>query len=486
MEPDIEKQQSAVPDAAPPPKDPNLIDWDGPDDPGNPMNWSYGWKWVVTLALGISTYVVTFASSVYSAAVVPTAKEFGVSPEVTTLGVSLFVIGFAVGPIIWGPASELYGRRTPLFIGYFLFAVFQIPIAVAVNLETIMLCRFFGGVFGAAPLAIVGGSIADMWDPVNRGIAVSSFSCATFIGPVTGPIIGGFTVMNPNLGWRWTAWFTLIMAAALGIAALIIVPETYAPIILHRRATKIRYETKNWAIRSRHDEHQIDMNTICMKYMIRPFAMLATEPILLLVTLYMSLVYGILYLFFEAYPIAFQEARGWSPGVGALPFISLVIGVFAGAGIIAWTSKTRFARLLKERGHVVPEERLLPMILGAAVFPAGLFWFAWTSNPHINWVPQVLSGGLIGMGILLIFLQGLNYIIDVYLINANSAIAANTFMRSFVAGGFPMFATGMFHNLGIPWATSLLGFLSLALFPVPILFYIYGERIRKSSKYVPA
>ena len=330
----------------------------------------------------------------------------------------------------------------PLFFGFFIFAIFQIPVAVAQNLQTIMLCRFFGGFFGSAPLAIVGGTLTDFWEPIDRGIAVCIFAGATFIGPVAGPIVGGF-VTQSYLGWRWTEYITAIMGFFFGTVGFILVPESYPPTLLQQRAKKIRFETRNWAIHAKADEIQIDLKSISNKYIIRPFVMLFLEPILTLVTIYMALIYGILYLFFEAYPIAFQEQRGWNEGVGALPFISITIGVLIGAGIIVWTSKTRFARKMAKHGRVIPEERLIPMIVGGFIFPAGMFWFAWTSSPHITWVPQVLAGIPIGAGVLMIFLQGLNYIIDVYLMNANSAIAGNTFVRSLFGAGFPLFATGM-------------------------------------------
>lgn len=386
---------------------------------------------------------------------------------------------------MWGPLSELYGRKIPLFIGFALLAIFQVPVAVAQNLETIMLCRFFGGFFGCAPLAIVGGALADFWDPIDRGVAVAIFASATFIGPVAGPIVGGF-IVNSYLGWRWTAWITLIMAAFFGSIAVFIVPETYGPVLLQRRATKIRLETRNWAIHSALDEHPARMSDIVSKYLLRPFQMLVLEPILLLITIYLALVWGILFLFFEAYPISFEQVRGWkNPGVAALPFLGIGIGVIVGGVIISIITKTRFARKMKKHGRVVPEERLPPMIIGAFMLPVGLFWFAWTSSPHITWVPQVIAGIPIGMGILMIFLQGLNYIIDVYLMYANSAIAANTLMRSLVAAGFPLFAVQMYHNLGVAWATSLLGFLTVAMIPVPILFFIYGKKIRALSKFSP-
>jgi hypothetical protein len=213
--------------------------------------------------------------------------------------------------------------------------------------------------------------------------------------------------------------------------------------------------------------------------------MLIQEPILLLITLYMAFIYGILYLFFESYPLSFQRERGWNLGVGALPFLSLTVGVVFGSIFVSYITKTRFARKMRQRGCVVPEERLPPMILGAIMLPIGLFWFAWTSSPHITWVPQVLAGIPIGMGIFMIFLQGINYIIDCYLMNANSGIAGNTIVRSFAGAGFPLFAVQMYHKLGVAWATSLLGFLAVAFVPVPILFYIYGSKLRKLSKFTP-
>jgi DHA1 family multidrug resistance protein-like MFS transporter len=423
-------------------KDPNLVEWDGPNDPENPMNWPTSKKWIVTITLGMMTFCVTFASSVFSNATLPTAEEFGVSTEVTTLGTSLFVFGFGVGPLIWGPGSEVFGRKLPLFFGYAIFAIFQIPIAVAQNLQTIMICRFLGGCFACSPLAIVGGALADFWGPVDRGIAVCVFSAATFIGPVAGPIMGGF-ITQSHLGWRWTAWITLIMASFFGTIGLFIVPETSHGKLLQTRAKKLRFETKNWAIHSKFDEKRVDFHELLHTYFFRPFIMLVKEPILMLVTIYMALIYGILYLFFEAYPISFQEERGWNLGVGALPFLGILIGVILGSLTITWITKTRFARKLKKHGKVIPEERLPPMIIGAFILPVGLFWFAWTSSPNITWVPQVLAGIFIGWGILMIFLQGLNYIIDVYMWHANSAIAANTMLRSLAGGGFPMFATAM-------------------------------------------
>ncbi|OKL58194.1 hypothetical protein UA08_06654 [Talaromyces atroroseus] len=466
-------------------KDPNLVEWDGPDDPENPQNLPVARKWAITMLLSSLTVWITFSTSVFSQATEVTAVLYGVSTEVMILATSLPLFGFAMGPLLWGPFSELYGRKRPLFFGYVVFIIFQIPVAVAQNVETIMLSRFFIGFFGCSPLAIVGGVLADIWNPIDRGVAMAFFAGATFGGPTLGPILGGF-IVDSYLGWRWTAWITLIAAAFFACIAFIIVPETFGPVILQKRAARLRVETKNWAYHSTLDENPPRPKDFITRYAMRPFEMLMLEPILVCITIYLALIYGIMYLLFEAFPYSYQEIRGWkSAGVAALPFLGILIGVILGCAYITYLTKTRFAQRLKKEGRVVPEERLVPMFAGSIALPIGLFWFGWTSNKDIIWVPQALSAIPIGFGILIIFMQGLNYIIDVYLMFANSGIAANTLVRSLVGGGFPLFADQMYERLGVPWASSLLAFLTLAMVPIPVLFYMYGARIRSLSRFNP-
>ena len=188
----------------------NPIKFDGLDDPGNPANWPRRYKCFMTFVLAGMTFVTTFTSAIFSTAINATAQKFSVSTEVTTLGTSIFLLGFCFGPILWGPLSELYGRRVPLFIGILGMSCFEIGVAVALNLETIMICRFFAGVFGSAPLAVVGGALSDFWNPVERGVTVGVYSMCTFVGPVAAPIIGGY-VAESYLGWRWTEYIAVIM-----------------------------------------------------------------------------------------------------------------------------------------------------------------------------------------------------------------------------------------------------------------------------------
>lgn len=372
---DVEKATQVVP-AQDSSSRSDLVEFDGPDDPDNPKNWSTRRRWIITISGSFLTFTVTFSSSIFSVAIEPVSKQYDVSRVVSTLGVSLFLAGFILGPVVFGPMSEAYGRKLPLLSGFAVFAIFNIPVAVAQNIETILLGRFFGGLFGSSPLAVVGGLLNDIWDPIPRAYAICAFAAGGFAGPAVSPIIGGF-IVDSYLGWRWTAWITLILAALTGTVGLFAIPETSAPRILQHRARRLRFETGNWALHAKADENPITPQTIVRVYLVRPFVMISQEPILALVTAYMSFIYGVLYLLFEAYPVSFQEERGWNAGVGSLPFLPFLVGIAIGAGGIAYSTRTNFTRAFVKHGKAIPEERLPPMIVGAIVLPIGLFWYGW-------------------------------------------------------------------------------------------------------------
>lgn len=280
-------------------------------------------------------------------------------------------------------------------------------------------------------------------------------------------------------------WLSLILGMVLWLLSLPTASETFAPIILQRKAARLRFETRNWALHSKRDEEPVQYGYLARKYGIKPLQMLVQEPILLAMTSFMALVYAIIYLTFFAFPYSFTVVRGWEIGVSSLPFLALLIGYLLGFVLSVLESRLRFQRLLqKSSGEVAPEERIPPMIFGSVIVVIGLFWFAWTSSPSISWVPQVIAGVPIGCGIFMVFMPGQVYLMDIYQSNAASALAGNAFVRAALACAFPLIATPMYSRLGVQWATSLLAFLCIALAPFPIVFYLYGKKMRSWSKYV--
>lgn len=457
------------------------VTFDGPDDPIHPFNWPMKTKCLLCVILGLDCISITMASSIFASGVRQICAIYHVIPVVAVLGVSLFVLGFAASPIVYAPLSEIYGRRGVLVISSFGFTLFHFAIATAKDLQTIMICRFFAGLIGAAPMAVVPAAFADMFDTNTRGKSICLFALGVFVGPILAPVIGSYIVQHTT--WRWLEYVIGMFSAAIFVTVLLFFKETHHPTILVHKARMMRKKTNNWGIHAAHESVEMSIKEIVQKTIARPIVMLCTEPVLLIVTIYNSFVYGILYLLLEAYPIVFVEGYGFLTN-GELPYIALIIGMFLCGGLI-WYFEVDYLKRVKKHGGLVPEARLIPMVFAGIVFPIGILWFCWTGNyPHkIHFMVPTVAGAFIGFGLIGIFLPCLNYIIESYLLLAASAVAANTFLRSAFGACFPLFAGYMFEGMGTGWAGLLLGLFAAAMIPVPLILLKYGKRIRQKSKY---
>lgn len=461
------------------------VAFDGNDDPMHPHNWPLKKKITQCTLIGFNTFCIAFGSAIFAEAVLPLAAIYHVHYVVTTLSITFYVLGFATGPVIWAPLSELYGRRPVLVASSLSFCCFNFAVACSDRLESVLICRLFAGTLGAAPLVVVPASFADMFGNETRGTAIVIFSMCVFVGPLMAPFIGGFIVANESLGWRWTAFITGILAAASFATILLFEVETHHPIILVQKAREIRRKTGNWGIHAPHDEFTLSVKEIVENNLTRPIKMLFTEPILLCITIYNAFIYGMLYLFLEAYPIVFSEGYGMASGVAELPYFGLVIGQTLGGFYCIYCEKAYNRKMKESGGKIIPENRLPPMLVGGCSFPIGLLWFCWTGNYHekVHWMAPTASGIFTGFGLITIFNPSINYIIDAYLIFAASAMAANAFLRSLFGAVFPLFASFMFHNMGTNWAGLLLGLFAIVLIACPLAFMKWGKKLRQKSKY---
>ncbi|KLU81547.1 polyamine transporter 2 [Magnaporthiopsis poae ATCC 64411] len=461
-----------------------VVEFDGPDDPLHAQNWPLNKKLATAAMLGYTTMTAAFASSIFSAATRAVAAEYGVSTEVGLLGVSFFVLGFAFGPTLWAPLSELKGRRLPIVVSMFGFTLFSIATATGKDIQTILICRFFSGFFGACPLAVVAAVFSDMFDNRTRGIAITLFSMAVFSGPLMSPFIGGFMVES-SLGWRWTMYLTSIMGFIAFMLDLFFLEETYPPIILVAKAAELRRRTLNWGIHAKQEEIEIDLRELISKNFSRPMRLLFFEPIVTSLSVYMAFIYGLLYLFLTAYPFVFQGVYHFSSGIAGLAFFGMIIGQFI-AGITVLLQQPWYNRkLAANNGVPIPEWRLPSVVAGGVAFTIGIFFFGFSSRADVHWIVPMASGLFTGFGLMSIFLQALNYLVDAYLMFAASAIAGNTFLRSLCGACFPLFAGSMFNGMGVQWASLLLGCLAAAMIPIPVIFWLYGHKIRARSAFAP-
>ncbi|KAL3460117.1 major facilitator superfamily domain-containing protein [Aspergillus heterothallicus] len=467
------------------------------DDPGNPMNWSQSRKWTLAIIADLSVFAVTLTSSAYSPSSTQIMEEFHVSTEVVTLGLSLYVLGFAIGPALWvsltndrwpfirtnTPRSELYGRRPLWIISHIAMVAFLAGSAGSNNIATLLVLRFLVGTFGGSPLVNSGGTIADLFPPAQRGLALTIYCAAPFLGPVIGPIVGGF--VSQSIGWRWVQGICVIFLGIIGILGTILIPETYGPVLLRRRAhTLTTTDTNNriyMSVLERNTAKQ-PPSAVFHRALVRPWTLLFREPIVLIASLYIAIIYGTIYMFMGAMPIVFNQSRGWSPGIGGLAFLGIAAGILLGLLYAIWDTTTRYAAIFAA-GTATPESRLPPAILGAVALPVGMFAFAWTNSPAIHWAASIVLSAPFGVGCVLVILPIMTYLIDAYTVYAASVLAACAMFRSVVGAVFPLFTAQMYHDLGIHWASAVPAFLTLVCMPFPVVMYRYGAVVRTKCRY---
>ncbi|KIY43541.1 MFS general substrate transporter [Fistulina hepatica ATCC 64428] len=460
-----------------------LVTW-LPDDSEDPRNWSPIWRWYITAVAAISVISVAFSSAVITGDFDGIEKEFHVGEVVTALSVSLMVVGFGIGPLLISPFSELYGRRLLWTIPSLAYILFSIPCAYAKNIETLLICRFFCGVFASGPLTLAGGTISDIWDNNERGFAIALFAAAPYGGAALGPLIGGF--IGDALGWRWILWINMIFSGVTVLFQMSI-PETYAPVLLRRRAARLRQKLDRDDIVTEQEIFRTSFADLLTDTLVRPFQMLATEPILLLMSLFVALIYGLLYAFFFSFPVVFGEDYGYHDGLVGLMFCSVFIGLSIALLVTPYLEKDYLRRAAAKGGIAEPEDRLVGTMIGGPFVPMALFIFGWTSPPVLmpgggSWVGPCSAGIPFGFGMVLVYFSANAYLIDAFPGYVASALAAKTVVRSGAGAAMPLFMVQMFHGLGNNWAASLLGFVSLAMIPIPFLFYRFGKSIRAKSK----
>ncbi|PZD31927.1 MFS-1 domain containing protein [Pyrenophora tritici-repentis] len=411
-----------------PSRDPNPNDWTGLDDPDNPHNWGI-WKRVYHATIpALFGFTVTFGTSVYSPSIANITHHFQISRTVAILGLTLYTLGLDFGPIFTAPLSEGHARKIVYLISSPIFMLFTLGAGFSKSFASVCVCRFFAGFFGSPALAVGAGTNADLFPSYRRAVTTSLFLMAPFVGPALGPVVGGFVAQYNN--WQWTQWCMLFITIVVYIAALPM-KETYKPIILKKRAIKAGILIK--------DEDKDIKRLFVLKFI-------------------------------------------------GLTFISIAIGVFLGGMTAIIIDRTIYQKKHRKattsnKFHVEPEHRLYSAMADCWGIFVGLFWFGWCADNGVHWGPTLVGAVPFAWGNICVFTSSALYLTDVYgPMNGASAMAANGIARYTLSAVFPLFTVQMYEALGIGCAASLLGFLALAMIPIPFLFYKYGPTIRAKKR----
>ncbi|KAE9377604.1 MFS general substrate transporter [Stipitochalara longipes BDJ] len=471
-----------------PQKTPNgiiLVDWYTTDDPANPQNWSSFKKGFIVFILCAYTWTVYCAGPIYATATEGIVQHFGVSPVAASLGLSLYVLAYGIGDLLFSPLTEIpiIGRNPVYYLTFIVFWALSFPTAVVNNFGGLLALRFWLGFFGSPALANGGATIGDMYSLIYVPYGLSFWVFSAWGGPAFGPLIGGFAAMAK--GWRWPMWEVVWMASPVLLLLLLLMPETSASNILLKRARRLRKLTGDEKLQSQSeiDQRYLSASSILFSALIRPMEIMLKDPSIFFVNVYTGYFYGVFYTFFEVFPLVFPPFYGFNLGQTGLAFLTCFIGVIV--ALLAYFAYLRWYMVPDNirNGLREQEHRLVPAIIGSFLLPVGLFIFAWTSDSNIHWAVPLLGVGLYVVGHFWVMQSLFIYIPFSYPKYAASLFAGNSIWRSGTAGGSIIFARPLFINLGVHKGVTLLAGLSVIGIIGTIALYTFGKKLRAKSKF---
>ncbi|PWN86660.1 MFS general substrate transporter [Acaromyces ingoldii] len=347
----------------------------------NPQDWAKGRKWAITMTACYMSSLISIAASSYSLGVDAMAVDLNTSHLLAVSGISFFTFAVAIFPLFLAPLGESVGRRPVYLASYGIFFLFFLPVALAHNIETVLVSRFLCGAAGSVGSTMVGGTLSDIWTRREREIPMALFCLSALFSTPIGPIFFSWTEENFTR-WRWIHWTMLISS----------VPSAALVLLAFHRETLVMRERPHG--RSTLASMLARTRTSLSLSLVRPLVLLATEPIVSCLSLWISFAWGTLYLFLESIPLVFSQ-YGFSQGLG---FGGLAVGA-----LIGFAMHLVYLHSTNVRTSSMPETRLLEASFGAPLFAGGLFFYAWTAQPEFPWIIPQLACACLMSGLYLVY-----------------------------------------------------------------------------------
>ncbi|SCU92688.1 LAFA_0F12222g1_1 [Lachancea sp. 'fantastica'] len=468
-------------------KDPFLVDWEGENDVDNPLNWKRSKKALVVFEMMLLTCTTYMGASIYTPGQEFIQQEFNVGHVVGTLNLSLYVLGYGLGPIVFSPLSEVasIGRQQIYIITLFFFMIFQVGAATVHNIGGLIVIRFISGVLCSPSLATGGGTMGDIIKPEIVSVFIGLWAIGAVAAPVIAPLLGASMTVAKD--WRYIFWLLMWISAFTLILLIFLFPETQHQNILHRRARRLRKQTgdNRYYTKQERADAEIEVSAFLKEVFVRPFLIMALEPAVLAFDIYIALCYGAFYLFFEAFPIVFIGVYNFTLVEMGLAYLGFCVGcLIAYAALLVYLAKYIGPKF--QKGTFTPED-FLPLSMAVCwALPLSLFLFGWTARVH--WILPIISEIFFVLNVFNLFQSAFAYLAICYPRYIASVFASNGFCRSVFACAFPLFGQAMYNNLGsekypVGWGSSLIGFFSIGLAIIPFVFYKYGPQMRGRSRY---
>ncbi|GJC90177.1 putative efflux pump kojT [Colletotrichum liriopes] len=462
-----------------------VVGWAGPEDPLDPHNWPTAKRIGVTLQISMIALFVGAASGIDATVLPQAARALGVGEVAESLATGLYLVGMGLGSLVAGPFSETFGRNVVYAGSMAVFMIWIMASGLAPNFGAQITFRFLAGCSASTPLVCSGGSIADMYNRLEKTWSFPLYAITCFGGPMIGAVMGAYIGPSNAVSWRWTEWTVLLSSGLVLVLVLLCMPETYGPLLLQWKAAHYRRITGDDRFRSEHEIVDATLFSRLQTSMTRPFLML-TEPIIMAMTLYITVVYIVLFTFLVGWPYIFEYTYGLGQGLANVVFIAMFVGTQVNFVFVPLIY-SRTVKRVKDGGvdtGFKPEIRLWYAMFGAAVsVPVSLFWLGWTNYASISVWSAIFAVVVFGYGVTGIFICVYMYIIDSYEIYSASALTFVALIRYVVAGGMTVVGIPFYENLGTHYTLTILACISAVLAPIPYVLYYYGRWIRGKSRF---
>ncbi|KAJ5318718.1 MFS general substrate transporter [Penicillium atrosanguineum] len=426
-------------------------------------NWATSQKVAVSIGAIACFLVITLATSIYIASIPGIMSEFHVGRTLAILPVTLYALGFVVGPMCTTALSEEFGRQYVYKTSLLLHLLFTIGGAFAHDFPTIAVCRALAGLAGSPAVSVFAGVLNDLWHMPGDRLGVPLFVLYGLGGaaaPTIGPVIGESIVAS--YGWRSSFWLTAILVGACFVGMLF-VPETFEPEILRRKLNL---------------PHR-DARKALAPAFLRPLHLLWFEPIILPIATVVTIPQIIIFVLYASYPIILERTYGFSPYQTGLAFLPMLVGTLLAAPVLFLVDKRKRAL-----DRPTPEDNLPGAMVAAILLPLSLVWLAWTARPTIPWICPILAGVPYGLGFALSQLVYPLYKNEVYGAELGaSALAVDIAMRYLLSSVFPLFTGQLIDRIGFDWTMTAGAIIMLALAPVPWVMQRKGPSLRAQSRY---
>lgn len=489
--------------------------WDGPDDPANPYNWPSRRKVSVGIVCSASQLVTTMSAGMIAPAISQLLRDLGMQPATGQIALSSFFLGLGFAPFIVAPLSEMYGRKPVWLAGNVFYILWNSLCPVGFSSGLMIVGRLLsacgasvgvtvGTSFRTLPSRahirnvcmsdvltspmpqITGPVLADMYRSKDRGKSMAVAGVLPYIGPALGPVVGGLATQH--LSWPWLFWILSIFDALATVVGFFVIHESYAPILLQRKARKAARAlgAPQPTVADRISASARDFSSRVGPAIVKPLRLLVARPVIQFLALALSFEFGVYSLMLSTFATIFEQRYHQSPTTASLHYIAITLGAFLSAQGGGQLMDFIWRRMKAAHPDKVPtpEYRVPYFIVGLVPGIAGLFWYAWAAEKTLHWAVVDVAVCIYVCGVFMFSLGLLAYLLDEFpashTASANAASRLTTYIFAFA---FPIFAPRMYETLGIGWGNSLLAFILAALgISTIVILWFWGDKLRAKGR----